>query len=294
MDVFPLPVTQHRRPFGRPNRSMLTRAAAIALLIPLLAACGSTTASTNPSTSAPPSSSAAASGAATAVPTVAPSAAATASAAPTAAGDIQLLACQPTGPAFPVAALEGAAGTEQADNPAAAALRQFLGGPDGADLPANQWRELVRTKSQVLYGHDDPGGEADVIVMARAQLANSEWTIADSGQCHLRTWYANAYGIAADWKLSGKVAASATSFRALVTEFACASGKSASGRIGKPRIAYTNESVTITIGVRPLQGTQDCPGNPATPLTVRLSEPLGTRTLFNGGPYPAVEVKQPR
>ena len=132
-----------------------------------------------------------------------------------------------------------------------------------------------------------------LLVVANAQLSNGAWVVHNYGQCRPRTWYANAYGVAADWKLSKKVAATATSFRILVTERACAGGKNASGRLAKPRIVYTKTTVTITIGVKPLEGAQGCPGNPATPLTVTLTEPLGTRTLMDGGPYPAVEVAQP-
>jgi hypothetical protein len=206
---------------------------------------------------------------------------------------VTLIACEQTGPSFNANALTGEPGAEQAADPAAQALRDFLAGPNGTDLPANDWKELLRNKSTVLYGQDDPSGEAGLLVVARAQLDNSKWVVQDYGQCRPRTWYANAYGLAADWKLSKKVAASATSFRILVTERACAGGKNASGRMAKPRIVSTKTTVTITIGVKPLEGAQDCPGNPATPLTVTLTEPLGNRTLFDGGPYPAVEVEQP-
>jgi hypothetical protein len=48
--------------------------------------------------------------------------------------------------------------------------------------------------------------------------------------------------------------------------------------------------VTITIGVRPLEvapGTLlNCGGPPGTPASVRLSEPLGDRTLLDGGRVP--------
>jgi hypothetical protein len=44
--------------------------------------------------------------------------------------------------------------------------------------------------------------------------------------------------------------------------------------------------VTITIGVRPLQGVQTCPGPPGTAAILRLDEPLGGRELLGGGLEP--------
>ncbi|MBA2632099.1 MAG: hypothetical protein H0U86_03690 [Chloroflexi bacterium] len=79
-------------------------------------------------------------------------------------------------------------------------------------------------------------------------------------------------------------------FVAMVTETVCASGRSSEGRIIGPDIAYTDEAVTITFAVRPLGGgAQDCPGNPSTPVMVRLDEPLGDRALLDGGTDPPRE-----
>jgi hypothetical protein len=293
--LIPATTSRLRASHGRP---MLKRLAAALLLVPLVAACGGSSASPaasgsgSASGSARPSGSAAVSGA----PSEQPSGSAGASAAPSASGAVaaQLIACDPAGPAFPVSNLQNETGAEQADNPAAKALRDFLASPNGSALPANDWREFLRTKNTVLYGQDDPSGQAGVYVFAKAALSGSSWNVPDSGQCHPRTWYANSYGVAADWKLGAKTSKTTTQFRALVTEAACAGGKTAAGRIAKPRIDYGDKEITITVAVKPLEGAQDCGTNPATPLTIKLSEPIGTRKLFNGGPYPSVEVTQPK
>ena len=273
---------------------------AIALLIPILVACGGEPAASTPaSRSGSPATTAKASTAASSAPSESPPAESPSQEpseepSPAPSGPVQMLGCDQEGPAFPVTGLDAPAGAEQTDDPAAVALIDFLAGPDGTDLPASDWRELVRTKTTVLFAQDDPSGEVGQLVVARAELSDGAWTVVGSSQCRPRTWYHNSYGLAAEWKLSAKVAATATSFRALVTERACASGENASGRMAKPRIEYTDTDITITIGVRPLEGPQDCPANPATPLTIRLEEPLGDRQLFDGGSYPAVEVKQPK
>jgi hypothetical protein len=77
-----------------------------------------------------------------------------------------------------------------------------------------------------------------------------------------------------------------TELDVLVWEQQCSSGSPTTGRMSAPVIAYGATTVTITIGVRPFEGAQACPGPPGTPALVRLSEPLGTRSLLDGGRVP--------
>lgn len=72
----------------------------------------------------------------------------------------------------------------------------------------------------------------------------------------------------------------------LVNERACASGTSAEGRIAPATVEYGPETVTITLAVIPVTGPAACPGNPDTPFTIELDEPLGDRTLLDGGTTP--------
>ena len=54
-----------------------------------------------------------------------------------------------------------------------------------------------------------------------------------------------------------------------------------------PTITYTAESVTVTFTIVPPPGdAQDCQGNPAFPVGIELSEPLGARVLLDGGSSP--------
>ena len=75
-------------------------------------------------------------------------------------------------------------------------------------------------------------------------------------------------------------------FHILVWERACSGGSAATGRMSAPVLEYAAQTVTITIEVRGLGGILTCPGNEATPSTVRLAEPLGDRTLLDGGRDP--------
>ena len=78
-------------------------------------------------------------------------------------------------------------------------------------------------------------------------------------------------------------------FTALVTENACAGGQSSVGRVVGPDISYSDEAVTVTFNVRGSGGMNTCPSNPATPVVVRLGEPLGDRVLLDGGTDPPRE-----
>lgn len=76
----------------------------------------------------------------------------------------------------------------------------------------------------------------------------------------------------------------------LVTERACASGKGAEGRIELVELNETVEQIHLRIGVRRLRGGQECPGNPPTPFTVELSEPLGDREIVDASVIPPQSV----
>ena len=274
------------------SHGSMSRLLAAALLIPILAACGSSapSVSTKPSGSAAAASAAASAGAGTAQPTEAPTIAPTDSPEPSPAGPVQLLACDPAGPGWPASALDRPADAETGTTAAAQALVEYIVGGATTQLPESGWRELYRSKTLALYESDVPDG----LLVATVRATNGVWSGQSAGPCQPRTWLGTSLGIAAGWKLSLKASASSTTLKVLVTERACASGKSAVGRIAKPRISYEADRVVITIGVTPLTGKQSCTANPATRLTVTLSEPLGDRDLYDGGPFPALKVAQPK
>lgn len=84
--------------------------------------------------------------------------------------------------------------------------------------------------------------------------------------------------------------ADTSELRILVWERACSGGSPATGRISAPVVEYTSTAVTITIGVRPPEAAPGtafgCPMPLGTPAILRLSEPLGRRTLLDGGIVP--------
>lgn len=84
-----------------------------------------------------------------------------------------------------------------------------------------------------------------------------------------------------------------TELHVLVWERACNGGTQVFGRTSLPEVTYEPTTVMITIGVRPLDGAQTCPLGPGTPILVQLEEPLGERTLLDGGREPPSEPSPP-
>ncbi len=74
-----------------------------------------------------------------------------------------------------------------------------------------------------------------------------------------------------------------------MTERSCASGQSSEGRVEDPLIVYRDDAVIVTFFVEPLDGGQECPGNPPAAVDVELGEPLGDRLLLDGGVWPPRE-----
>lgn len=67
----------------------------------------------------------------------------------------------------------------------------------------------------------------------------------------------------------------------LIVEVECASGRDAVGRT-RVEVDYAEDAISIRALVQRLEGDQECPGNPPTPQTLELDEPIGNRELVNG------------
>ncbi len=90
--------------------------------------------------------------------------------------------------------------------------------------------------------------------------------------------------VPASWAPSAgaHLSAGSTAIALDVIERACASATPADGRIVVRGLSYRQDAVVVTLGVIPLPGANDCPGNPVTPFTLELDEPLGDRQLLDG------------
>jgi hypothetical protein len=76
----------------------------------------------------------------------------------------------------------------------------------------------------------------------------------------------------------------------MVHEQACASGQPAERRI-RPVVNYEADRIVVTITVENAGGDQACPGNPDTPFTLVLDEPVGDRVIYDGRTSPPVTAQ---
>ncbi len=187
---------------------------------------------------------------------------------------------------FAAAAIEGNFSDELAEDPMAAALRAHLAKADmDIDwLPDSGWTFVGRDATRAEY--IATGGEQGFLSVTLANDAGP-WQVTGWGGCTPRRVLPGGLG-EATWVLAPGQAPGPTTMQveALVTEQACASGRSAEGRIVGPEILELDDMVLVTFGVRPLPGDQECPGNPPTPVLVVLPGPLGDRQLLDGATLP--------
>ena len=185
---------------------------------------------------------------------------------------------------------------ETGDSAQSVVLREFVGSGmmETESLPEEGW---------LLVGMD---GRSASFVAPTADPARFEYVLMDGaddawrvtgwGGCRPQVWFEDANP--STWVLepAGKrPAPEATEFVARVTETTCASGQSSRGRVQPPIIVYTAAEVVVTFPIEPLPGDgQDCQGNPSTAGTVTLDEPLGDRTLLDGGTYPPGDPAAPQ
>jgi hypothetical protein len=91
-------------------------------------------------------------------------------------------------------------------------------------------------------------------------------------------------GETATWRISNPTSLGrySTSIEVVVTRLGCSSG--VTGETLAPVVTYKSEQNAIRIDVEPFGGgAADCQGNDAVPVTVQLDQPLGERTLIDGG-----------
>jgi len=115
------------------------------------------------------------------------------------------------------------------------------------------------------------------------------WRPGGWGQCRVEVsspGYGNAY-----WVLDPEIdpASSGTELHVLISERACASGEPPVGREIVPVVLEESGTIAIVVLVESVSGAADCPSNPWHPITIDLSEPVGDRSLFDGGVAPRIE-----
>jgi hypothetical protein len=184
---------------------------------------------------------------------------------------------------FNAAALGGPEGVENAEHPAAVALRELIG---DSPLPSRAgWRVVVLNATHALFLLPALPDEGSAFWSAEFE-DRGEWQYVRSGQCDIRPAFGQLDP--AHWELSGDqvLAADTRSLDLLVTELGCASGQSPEGRVVPAAVVYLETSIIIFIATRPLAGPQTCNPGPPVRLDLELDEAIGDRQLFDGSVIP--------
>jgi hypothetical protein len=150
-------------------------------------------------------------------------------------------------------------------------------GPTPGDLISTSVRSDTNRLHVGMYT-DDPAAQAslaDLVDPALVCLAIEEVPTPEDGG-------------PADWAPAADADLSSDSTTVVldVIERACASERPADGRIVVQDVRYEADAVVVTIGVVPIPGPNDCPGNPVTPFVLDLAEPLDGRQLLDGADEP--------
>jgi hypothetical protein len=183
---------------------------------------------------------------------------------------------------FPASALEAPGGAEDETGPVYDGLRETLRvfGPEFGGVDRLTWRLVYQSATRANFMAE----QGDLWLEANTELEDGTWYAAGMGQC--RPIVAAPDGLGpAEWQMDPDYpapTANSTEISVLVWERACSGGRPSSGRMSDPVVEYSDDTLVITIGVRPIAGGATCPGPPGTPVTVVLPEPLGNRTLLDG------------
>lgn len=187
---------------------------------------------------------------------------------------------------FTIDALRNPTGAEERAGPEYDALRTLLQqyvvlGEFDPDPTA---REVARGPTTVMFLVDKqrPGSmDPFPFVPVAVDFAHGYWLGYEGVDCNPQVVEPPGYQ-AATWRIDPAHSAPTAKSRAihiLVTEHACASGRTAAGRIGPAYVITSDYAITIGILVKRRSGGQDCQGNPPTPARLSLPERIRDRVL---------------
>ena len=167
-----------------------------------------------------------------------------------------------------------------------AALSLF---PDGVDV---DWRVLHKDEDSLTIGLGrwTEQGPADAgIPVLGLERERGAWRAKGWGDCQLSPVLKEGNSWAEVTGYSGDAASAR--IRAQVSERECTSGRNPARFLRDPVVVETSETVTIYWTSDPATGGQDCQGTPSLDRVVELTQPLGSRVVFDGSTYPPRQVR---
>jgi len=153
------------------------------------------------------------------------------------------------------------------------------------------WRIASETETTlVLLGVDK---EEERYGDVAFEMVDGEWRATGWGECRIEP-VVEGYGTATfELDPANPHDSAARHVTVLATERNCANGEPPEGREVRTSVMETGDRVHILVLIEPVAGIADCPGNPAFPVVVSLTGPLGDRILVDDSTSPATEKEWP-
>lgn len=187
---------------------------------------------------------------------------------------------------FPVSALQEIRPLEEADPEIAEAISPFLTNEEGRFWPQEGWQVVHETSNEIQLVAKTTEGTLAFMTVTNdgSDWAWSGGSIAGD-PCQLRFTVPEELNTV-EWSLdpeAAKPTAETTEIAVILQERECVSGQKIGDRLVGPQIVMTETRVFMAFASQRPQGDAfDCQGNPETPFTVVLPEPIGDRELVEG------------
>ena len=173
---------------------------------------------------------------------------------------------------------------DAADPGLQAVMDGYLAGPISFGAPSDGWAVLHTDDARATIVRIDADGG---FLVVNAEMGRNGWIWSGSSgglPCDVARQLPAGMG-EVTWTLDpafSNADPAATELHVLATEQACTGGSEMGERLLGPQVVETDDAVRVAFAAIPLSGPQGCPGNPATPATITLAEPLGTRVVRDG------------
>ena len=184
-------------------------------------------------------------------------------------------------PPVPFSKLSNPVPIDDVDHPAVEALRTLVQQRSVWELPDGDWQVINIDENHATFAVTAPEGFGSATF---ERTSRDNWVIVGSGTgppCEPVVVLPEGLNRVAI-RLGSIPSPEDTSIRLLVTEESCASGREMGDALLGPQVIETDEAVLVAFAAVSPIGPAECPGNPSTPVTIRLSQPLGQRTLYDG------------
>lgn len=184
-------------------------------------------------------------------------------------------------PPVPFSKLSNPVPIDDVDHPAVEALRTLAQQRGVWELPDGDWQVIYIDADNAAFAVSAPEGFGT----ARFERTSRDnWIIVGSRTgppCEPVVVLPEGLNRVAI-RLGSIPSPEGTAIRLLVTEESCASGREMGDALLGPQIIETDDAVLVAFAAVSPIGPAECPGNPSTPVTIELSQPLGQRTLYDG------------